>query len=147
MTVRLAIFRQVPIRLPARRVAALFAAVVATEFQAQSGQIHLVIVSPGRIRDLNRTFRQIDRETDVLSFPIDRGRSKDDVIGEIYLCRQVADRQAKQFEASQSEEYLRLFCHGLLHLAGYDHQTPAQERTMFRRQNRYLASVAPAYGQ
>lgn len=147
MSVRLRLFRQVRARLPISRLHKLFDAVIAGEFSKQTGEIHLIVASPRKIRTLNHAFRQKDAATDVLSFPIEVGRSSGDLIGEIYICRDIALQQASAYGATASEEYLRLFCHGLLHLAGYDHGTKRAETRMFTLQNAYLSAVAPGYLQ
>lgn len=105
----------------------------------------LAFVTEDEIRALNRDFRNTDRVTDVLSFPsLDgiRGKtvSKKDFpldctenglfIGSVAICPKRAAEQAQEYGHSYEREVLYLFCHGLLHLFGYDHITEADKREM-----------------
>lgn len=103
-------------------------------------------VDGGEIQRLNKEFRDVDKVTDVLSFPmyeikagqkIEKVLSKLDVLeGEIYLgdiviCKDKVFSQAKEFGISKKKELMYLAVHSFLHLLGYDHQTPAQEKKMY----------------
>lgn len=86
--------------------------------------------------------------TDVLAFPMDELRDqRDDVespdapptlLGDVVLCPAVADAQAREAGHSTEAELHLLCTHGILHLLGYDHADPAQEREMFGQQTRLL---------
>jgi probable rRNA maturation factor len=86
--------------------------------------------------------------TDVLSFPMDELRPPRDrdeppepgVLGDVVLCPQVAARQAAQAGHSAQEELDLLTTHGILHLLGYDHAEPAEEREMFGLQGELLTA-------
>jgi probable rRNA maturation factor len=85
--------------------------------------------------------------TDVLSFPMDELRpgtaaqpSPAGVLGDIVICPQVADEQAKKAGHSIGDEMLLLATHGLLHLLGYDHAEPEEEQEMFSLQRQLLAA-------
>ncbi len=85
--------------------------------------------------------------TDVLSFPMDElrpGRPGEvtpaGLLGDVVLCPEVAARQARDAGHSTTEELLLLTTHGILHLLGYDHAEPEEEREMFALQNRLLQS-------
>jgi len=80
----------------------------------------VAFVSDKKIRELNRRFRNIDKPTDVLSFPSDCG---DDDLGDIAISVETAARQAKQNGLTLEGEIAQLMLHGLLHLSGYDHET------------------------
>jgi len=141
-TMRLAVFKETRARLPVARIRRLFDAVVRREGRGIStGQVNLVICSDSRIRSLNRRFRQIDRATDVLSFNLDSSGGVDQVLGELYISAPFTRRQARRLGHGLYDEYLLLFCHGLLHLFGYDHETVKRERIMFDLQARYLNSL------
>jgi probable rRNA maturation factor len=97
-----------------------------------TGAVTVALVSDGALRRLNRTFRGIDRATDVLSFPQDRpdapalrpqgkatGRRP---LGDIAIALGVARRQARRHGHSLQTELRVLALHGVLHLLGYDHQ-------------------------
>jgi probable rRNA maturation factor len=108
-----------------------------TEQPGRGGKVGLIFVGTDRIRELNRMFRGKDRPTDVLSF--DLSDSPDAVEGEVYIGADIARRQAKELGATVSEEVARLVIHGLLHLAGHDHHTPADGRHMAAATRRWLA--------
>jgi probable rRNA maturation factor len=81
----------------------------------------VAFVSDKRIRELNRQFRGIDKATDVLSFPA--GGPDELNLGDIAISAETAAKQAKENGLSFDGEIAQLILHGLLHLAGYDHET------------------------
>lgn len=86
----------------------------------------IVFVSDKLIRDLNRRFRGKDYATDVLSFRLEAEAfelAKQTDLGEVIISVERAIEQAKQNSLSFSGEVKQLILHGLLHLAGYDHET------------------------
>ena len=83
--------------------------------------------------------------TDVLSFPMDELRpgaegdpSEEGILGSVVLCPQVAAEQAREAGHSAVEEMLLLTTHGILHLLGFDHAEPEDEREMFALQRHLL---------
>jgi probable rRNA maturation factor len=105
-------------------------------------EISVSLVTAQEIRILNREYRDIDKETDVLSFPFhDREALKTLTahkplgqiplaLGDIVLCPKVAEAQAETYNHNFIREVAFLAVHGLLHLLGYDHETPDDERVM-----------------
>lgn len=89
------------------------------------------------MRQLNRTWRGKDKVTDVLSFKLDEGPLK----GEILLSYEQAARQAKQMNHSTQDELCFLIVHGVLHLWGYDHEDPKDAKKMFPLQEKILKSL------
>ena len=83
----------------------------------------VAFVGDARIRTLNRTWRRIDKATDVLSFPAE----EPGVLGDIVIATGVAARQAREAGHDEETEHRVLALHGLLHLAGYDHEADAGE--------------------
>jgi probable rRNA maturation factor len=81
----------------------------------------IAFVSDKRIRELNRQFRDVDKATDVLSFPA--GGPDASELGDIAISVETAAAQAKESGLSFEDEIAQLILHGLLHLAGYDHET------------------------
>jgi probable rRNA maturation factor len=79
----------------------------------------IAFVSDRRIRDLNRRFRNIDKPTDVLSFPAEEKTN----LGDIAISVETAAAQAKENGLTFEAEIAQLILHGLLHLSGYDHET------------------------
>lgn len=86
-------------------------------------EVHVLITGDERIRDLNQRFRNIDRATDVLSFPDgDELPSRRTLLGEIVISLETARRQARELGHDEIRELLELSLHGVLHLVGYDHE-------------------------
>lgn len=97
--------------------------------------VSINFVGESEIKDLNNKFRQIDKVTDVLSFPnlekeacqklVDFDHEKDDqnmlFVGDIVICKEKAKSQAKEYGHSNKREICFLALHGLLHLLGFDH--------------------------
>lgn len=91
--------------------------------------------------------------TDVLSFPMDElrpgregARGEEGLLGDVVICPDVAARQART-AGHPVEDELQLLCtHGILHLLGYDHAEPADEREMFALQRQLLESWHPSAG-
>jgi len=78
----------------------------------------VALVPDSRIQELNRTFRQVDEPTDVLSFPADEPGA----LGDVVIARGVARQQARGAGHDVDTEIRVLALHGLLHLLGYDHE-------------------------
>lgn len=103
------------------------------EKAARHKGVNVILCSDYRIRKLNRTYRNKDRATDVLSFPF----TDEDFLGEIHISLQRAAVQARQFRLSYAEEVNRLFVHGFLHLLGFDHKTEKARNLMELHEKRY----------
>ena len=99
------------------------------------------------IHALNREYRNVDRPTDVLSFPLSDGEDYDTdgdavLLGDIVISLERAQTQAKEYGHSFEREVAFLTVHSMLHLLGYDHETsPEDERDMFARQDEILISA------
>ncbi len=89
------------------------------------GEVVVALVSDGRMRALNRTYRGADYATDVLSFPASDQPEGESSLGDIVIATGVAARQAAQARHSLQTELRVLALHGLLHLLGYDHERDA----------------------
>jgi len=87
------------------------------------GEVSIRVTTDAELRDLNRRFRRKDKPTDVLSFP--SGIS--DFAGDIAISGDIAARNAADLGHSRQTELKILILHGLLHLAGYDHETDQGE--------------------
>ncbi|MBN1308530.1 MAG: rRNA maturation RNase YbeY [Chitinispirillaceae bacterium] len=123
--------------LPERRLRRITAAVYHHEKIPPLQRINLVCCSDYTIRTLNRKYRGVDATTDVLSFPFD----EDDLLGEIYISQQRAEIQARRFCVSIRDEFIRLFVHGLLHLAGYDHCNASERNGMEKKVRFYMDHI------
>lgn len=91
------------------------------------GDITIKLGGEAESRDLNRQHLQRNYPTDVLSFPMHQQLPGGYYLGDIFICLPIARHQAKEKGHSLNEELLTLIVHGLLHLAGYDHETDTGE--------------------
>ncbi|MGL4948397.1 MAG: rRNA maturation RNase YbeY [Mycoplasma sp.] len=96
------------------------------------------VVSLEEIIEINKTYRNKDSATDVITFCFDEAGFKSPILGEIYLCWDVTLKQAKAYNHSIKREAAFLFIHGLLHLFGYDHIIKEDEEIMFALQDQIL---------
>lgn len=108
--------------------------------------LSVIIVGPRSIKTINREYRNIDSETDVISFALlDSGESQyfDGAIelGDIFINRNRVLSQAKEYGHSVKREFVFLFVHGLLHLLGYDHMNKDDEKRMFTLQKRIIGDL------
>jgi probable rRNA maturation factor len=139
---KLQVHKETAVRTPATRLKTLFDLVAEEEAEpGAKGRVNLVFTDDKRLRKLNREFRSKDKTTDVLSFNIDEPVDSQAIFGEIYISVPFARRQAEGYGGTLTEEILRLFCHGLLHLFGYDHQKPAETKRMEARHEAYLRQL------
>ena len=97
------------------------------------GEVNVLVAGSREIRELNRRYRGKDQATDVLSFPADGGAGKD-FAGDIAISADHAARSARQFGHPPAQELKVLMLHGVLHLAGYDHER--DNGAMARREER-----------
>lgn len=111
-------------------------------------EVSVTIVDNEEIRKINNKFRNIDRATDVLSFPLidfDNESLPDDgskiYIGDIIISIERAKEQAKEYGHSIDREIGFLTAHSMLHLLGYDHMVPEEEKEMFAKQEEILNNL------
>jgi probable rRNA maturation factor len=83
--------------------------------------IELIVVINDEIQKLNKEYRNIDKPTDVLSFPMNLEANMP-LLGSIVISSDFVQEKAKEYNHSFEEEFTLLFIHGLLHLLGYDHE-------------------------
>ena len=111
--------------------------------------ISVSIVDNKYIHKINKKYRHIDRETDVISFAfLDNDANAPKLkqsgavvpLGDIYISKEKAEEQAEAYGHSIKREMSFLFVHGLLHLLGYDHMTEEQEKEMFSIQEKILSN-------
>ena len=107
--------------------------------------LSVLLVDTDVMSDLHVRWMDEPGPTDVLSFPMDELRPGTDgeptpagLLGDVVLCPQVAAEQARVAGHSTIEELLLLETHGILHLLGYDHAEPEEEKEMFALQRRLL---------
>ena|GEM_PF-2405404 len=111
-------------------------------------EVSLTVVRDATMRKLNKDYRAKDKPTDVLSFAHDAdiGRNKflgSPSLGDIVISIDTAKRQAQEFEVTLLDELTRLFIHGMLHCAGYDHEnvSRSEAQRMFRQQNYLMTRI------
>ena len=92
-----------------------------------SGRVDVLLTSNGELRTLNRAFRHKDETTDVLSFPAARNGTRSPLAGEIAISTDIARANARRFGHALATELKILMLHGMLHLAGHDHETDTGE--------------------
>ena len=108
-------------------------------------EFNLIIVDNKYIHELNKMYRNIDRETDVITFALEDEDSivipnDKRILGDIYISIDKAKSQAEEYGHSLLRELSFLAVHGFYHLLGYDHQTKEEEQIMFKKQEEVLES-------
>lgn len=102
--------------------------------------ISVTFLGPQAMQRLNREHKRQDRATDVLSFALAMPDRR--LAGDIYVCRAVAARQAREMGMDVKEELVRLVIHGVLHVLGYDHPDGDREASpMWKKQERYVGQA------
>lgn len=101
--------------------------------EGADGPVDIVFHSPAEQRELNRSWRGLDRTTDVLSFHY----GEPDLFGELYIDPVLAAAQAPRYRNDLAAELRRLVVHGCLHLCGHDHGTASERSRMRALERRY----------
>jgi probable rRNA maturation factor len=125
-----------------RRVRRMVRAVGLSEGTGDELEVAVRLCDDPAIRELNRTYRDKDRPTDVLAFALREGEGGSlhpGVLGDIVISVETAARQARR---GLDAELLFLAAHGLCHLIGYDHRDDAEEAEMNMRMAQLLAECA-----
>lgn len=123
-------------------------------------EVNLLLTSNEEIHRMNREFRQIDRSTDVLSFPMLEYEVPGDfslleetendcfnpdtgelLLGDIVISKDKVLEQAETYGHSPKREFAFLIAHSMLHLMGYDHMEPGEAAEMERRQEEILTQM------
>ena len=103
---------------------------------------NVIIVDNEKIHEINKEYRGIDRETDVISFALedDKTFNRTDfrILGDIYISLDKVISQSEEYGHSFKRELFFLALHGLLHLLGYDHMKKEDEVVMFGKQEEVL---------
>ena len=105
-------------------------------------EVSVSFVTNDEIRTLNREYRNVDSETDVLSFPMDEDEFDGIIIlGDIVLSTQKIIEQANDFEHSLEREMLYLTVHSMLHLLGYDHINSEEKEEMRTKEKEIMKEL------
>lgn len=106
------------------------ARVVLKELQLpKDSELCISFIDDIKMRELNQAYRQIDRTTDVLSFPQSEGPDFT-LLGDIVISIQTADKHSKAYGVTLHEELKKLIIHGTLHLLGHDHKKKKETQIM-----------------
>lgn len=118
--------------------------------------VAITLTTPEEIREINKEFRKIDKETDVLSFPIFEKKDIDmlrkngeivdkdmpqDVLGDIIISMKKVEEQAKEYGHSVERELAYMVVHGFYHLMGYDHMVEEDKKVMREKEEKVLESL------
>lgn len=118
------------------------AACAALNEEHASGDISVLVTDDNGIWEMNKDYRNVDRPTDVLSFPSNEGDAlssvPDSFLGDIAISINRAKAQAFEYGHSFERELSFLTVHGCLHILGYDHMTDEDRQTMFALQDKIL---------
>jgi probable rRNA maturation factor len=111
--------------------------------RVRDAMLSITFVGRAAMSELNRRYLGHRGPTDVISFGLERSGKRGAVIGDIYICPEVARDNARRQGVPIGEEVLRLAVHGTLHVLGHDHPIDASRTAspMWRRQERILARV------
>lgn len=112
------------------------------KLKLQNVMFNVIIVSDEEIHKINKTYRNIDRPTDVITFALEDNKQIEipevRVLGDIYISYDKVVKQALEYNHSKKRELCFLAVHGLLHLLGYDHMNKCDEEKMFSLQKELL---------
>lgn len=116
-------------------------------------ELSITFVDEKAMSELHEEWMDLEGPTDVMSFPMDELRegregelAPEGLLGDIVICPTVAAQQARIAGHSSEEEMLLLLTHGILHLLGYDHVEPEEERVMFTLQRKLLLTFLAGRG-
>ena len=148
-----------PFAFPPLEVAdAVCGAVLEQEGISVPCEVNLLITDAEGIRALNRDFRSLDRETDVLSFPALEFETPGElpelsepslhdpetgnlILGDIAVCLERVRSQAEEYGHSEKREFAFLVAHSMLHLLGYDHESAEDAKVMEQKQESALQKL------
>lgn len=118
---------------------------VGTDFE-----VSITFVDDSEIKTLNKQYRNIDKHTDVLSFPIydeDIELPYTPLLGDIVISLETAKRQSKEFEHSIEREVLYLTAHSMFHLLGYDHLEEDEKNLMRQKEKQVMKNIGVYKGE
>ena len=95
------------------------------KMEAEKSEVNIIFVGLEEIHEINKTYRNVDRPTDVISFALEDTEDvtvyEERVLGDIYICLDKVHEQAKEYGHSVERELAYMIVHGFYHLMGYDH--------------------------
>ena len=115
----------------------------------QTASISVSFVDKAEIKKLNKEYRGVDKVTDVLSFPLyesgcipepdELEEGEELALGDVVICEEVCEAQAKEYGHSIEREIIYLFTHSVFHLLGYDHETEEDKADMRAREEEVMS--------
>lgn len=118
------------------------------KLQNKNLYINIILTNPKNIKETNKKYRNIDKETDVLSFPMfekDEIQNIEgnipDVLGDIVISIERVKEQAKEYEHSFERELAYMVVHGFYHLMGYDHMVEEEKVQMRQKEENVLEKL------
>lgn len=110
--------------------------------------INIVLTNPKNIKEINKQYRNIDKETDVLSFPMFEREEltkleneNPDILGDIVISIEKVEEQAKEYGHSFERELAYMAVHGFYHLMGYDHMEENDKKEMREKEENILEKL------
>lgn len=106
--------------------------------------ISVILTDEKNIQKINKEYRQIDKATDVLSFPmfekdeIDKAKLQKEVLGDIIVCMPIVKKQAEEYGHSEEREFAYMLVHGFYHVMGYDHMIEEEKTIMRSKEEKVL---------
>ena len=118
------------------------------DLDVESWYINIILTTPENIQKINNDFRGIDKQTDVLSFPmfekqdleliIEKNKKEEKILGDIVISIQRVEVQAKEYNHSFERELSYMVVHGFYHLMGYDHIEEQDKKVMREKEELVL---------
>lgn len=110
--------------------------------------VNVVLTNAKNIKSINKEHRGIDKETDVLSFPMfekneiaNLDNTNEDILGDMVISIERVEEQAKEYGHGFEREFAYMLVHGFYHLRGYDHITDEQRKEMREREENVLSQL------
>jgi len=105
------------------------------EREGKKINLSIALVTPNRIKELNKKYRKKNKATDILSFKYNGS-------GEIVICLGIIKKNAKKYKLTFKKELSQVLIHGILHLLGYNHENSKREaKKMEKKENYYLEKI------
>lgn len=133
--VEIIIFNETRFKRPPKKVVKDIVGLVLRDNKISSGACNVVYLDDKAIKEINRKYLQHSCSTDVISFRLD---DEQELLGEIYISLETAERQSKVYNVSITNEIKRLAIHGALHLVGFDDASSSGKEEMTNLENYYL---------
>lgn len=104
-------------------------------------EVSVSFVTNEEIKDLNKEYRNVDSETDVLSFPMNEEFDGVNILGDIVISTQKIIEQADEYKHSKEREMIYLIVHSMLHLLGYDHMDTDEKSVMRAKEKEIMKEL------